>query len=257
MGAKITKLLAEFQAGHPVAKFDKEGQAGGSRKYGYASYGSVIECLKPLAAKGLAWHHQVNGFCRVGGENVLVVSTFLSHEDEEVACQCEIPMPPNIQTLGSYITYLKRYQLVAMCGMTADEDDDGAAAQSEQTATPAKSRAKAAAAPAESDTLKAAMSTLAQANTSTTRQQFLALANARVKQGKLTSDDYVKLCTKLILMVQDSDELTTGIQNLINVAEEDKSISETDASVLGSEINRRVKQIESVAKIGGRMKAGV
>ena len=256
MGVKITKLLAEFQAGHPVAKFDKEGQAGGSRKYGYASYGSVIECLKPLAAKGLAWTHCVSS-CGVNDTHVLRVSTMLTLEDESLETIIDYPMPPNIQTLGSYITYLKRYQLVALCGMTADEDDDGAAAQSEQTATPAKSRAKAAAAPAESDTLKAALSMLAQANTSTKRQEFLALANARVKQGKLTPDDYVKLCTKLILMVQDSDELTTGIQNLINVAEEDKSISETDASVLGSEINRRVKQIESVAKIGGRMKAGV
>jgi len=148
MGVKITKLLAEFQAGHPVAKFDKEGQAGGSRKYGYASYNSVIECLKQLAAKGLSWSHQVNGFCRGNGDNVLVVSTFLHYGDEEVACQCERPMMPDIQKLGSEITYLKRYQLVALCGMAADEDDDGAAAMPEQTA---KAKAKAKPAPMEAE----------------------------------------------------------------------------------------------------------
>lgn len=266
MPEKLSKLLAEFQAGNPVATFDKEGQAGGSRKYGYASYNAVIECLKPLAAKGLCWSHRVGGEWHEGDVCTLSVTTSISLGDESVETTIVRPMTPNIQTLGSEITYLKRYQLVALCGMAADEDDDGAstlptpAASGRASAKPQRPAPQPAAAaptePSKDDTLAKAIAQITKCPTSLKRQELLALVNVRLKEGKLSQAEYLTFGQKMITYITDADEVSTNIGSLFWEAHEAKKIDEDTMRSLSRAIDLRITQITQMAKVGGTMKQG-
>lgn len=98
----------------------------------YADLASVWDaCREPLAANGLA----VAQLLESDGSKA-TVKTMLLHESGEYL-ETSITAKgkdDNIQTLGSIITYLRRYSLSAMVGI-APEDDDGQAGQHGQ-ATP-------------------------------------------------------------------------------------------------------------------------
>jgi hypothetical protein len=81
------------------------------------------------------------------GENGAVsVETILMHESGEIiefAGPAVIPSKPDAQGVGSCITYLRRYNLLAITGIApADEDDDGNAASIVGTAAGKKVMAK-------------------------------------------------------------------------------------------------------------------
>jgi hypothetical protein len=81
------------------------------------------------------------------GENGAVsVETILVHESGEIiefAGPAVIPSKPDAQGVGSCITYLRRYNLLAITGIApADEDDDGNAASIVGTAAGKKVMAK-------------------------------------------------------------------------------------------------------------------
>jgi hypothetical protein len=269
--SELSKLLAEFQAGSPVAKFDSEGQAGGSRKYGYASYNAVIECLKPLAAKGMSWSHAVGGQWHGPDDYELTVTTTLRLKDEQISTSISHPLPPNIQQAGSVITYLKRYQLVALTGMAADEDDDGSAAMPDGSKAAAKPRAVAPprqpkadapvadAPPADSDKsiLTLALAEIRKCSTSIKRQELLARVNARLKQKKMTEAEYLTFAKQMITYITDGDEVSTNIGSLFHEAHEAKAISDASMRTLTQAIDLRITQIEKMREIGGTVKQGV
>jgi hypothetical protein len=81
------------------------------------------------------------------GENGAVsVETILVHESGEIiefSGPAVIPSKPDAQGVGSTITYLRRYNLLAIAGIApADEDDDGNAASIVGTAAGKKVMAK-------------------------------------------------------------------------------------------------------------------
>jgi hypothetical protein len=43
---------------------------------------------------------------------------------EWISCEASVKNPPNIQQMGSNITYLRRYVLASVIGIVGDEDDD-------------------------------------------------------------------------------------------------------------------------------------
>lgn len=97
----------------------------GNYSYNYADLGSVLGHVRPiLAAHRLAVVQPVES---AGGQ--LHVATVLVHASGErfLSPPLTIQQPPKPQDLGSAITYLRRYSLLAALGL-ATEDDDGAAA---------------------------------------------------------------------------------------------------------------------------------
>ena len=87
----------------------------------------MIETARPiLAAHGLAIVQTVN----TDAGNV-EVSTTLIHESGEAIEFPALTMPAGStpQALGSLITYLRRYSLMAAVGVAADDDDGAIAAQ--------------------------------------------------------------------------------------------------------------------------------
>ena len=126
---ELTKALSQFQGSVKQPKLNKSVKVttkdGRSYTFQYADLGACISAAAPeLQKNGLAVMQTIQG-------QVLV--TTLSHSSGEYI---NSQMPLNQQTLfstafqsiGSMITYLKRYAYCAILGIVADDDDDANAA---------------------------------------------------------------------------------------------------------------------------------
>lgn len=104
-----------------------EGKA--SYTFDYATLDQVLAATVPaLSANGLAllqpFYHGPNG---------LELRTILAHSSgARLEAVTELPKSNTIQAAGSALTYLKRYQVQAILGVSSEEDDDGNAADGNQ-----------------------------------------------------------------------------------------------------------------------------
>ena len=122
------KSMASFKANPPKIDKDKA-VAYGNTKYNHASLGNVTEKISAELSKyGLSasWSTKQNGqvcvTCRITHE--------LGHSEETTLCAASDTSGSKnaIQAIGSTITYLERYTLLALTGLaTYDQDDDGIA----------------------------------------------------------------------------------------------------------------------------------
>lgn len=95
----------------------------------YASLGAVIDALKdPLSKAGLVIVQAPSG-----DERKMSVRTMVMHPESNDFLEIDTPLVldrDNMQGLGSAITYARRYALVSLFFLDADDDDDGNAASS-------------------------------------------------------------------------------------------------------------------------------
>jgi hypothetical protein len=101
-------------------------KTGGEYSYGYADLGAIIKRTRPvLAEHGIVVLQSIHDH-----GTGLAVTTTLLHESGDVNYAGPLPFPhgPDAQATGSWITYMRRYALLAALGMATGEDDDGAAA---------------------------------------------------------------------------------------------------------------------------------
>lgn len=120
----LAAALAKAQMAFPVISRDKkvtvQTKTGGTYTFNYAPLDSILSAVRgPLAENGLAISQLLDG-------DELV--TMLLHKDgQTLTGRFSLPHSENetIQTLGSAITYLRRYSLQAILGIAAEEDDDG------------------------------------------------------------------------------------------------------------------------------------
>ena len=95
------------------------------KSYSYADLGAIFDAIrKPLSECGLA----ISQFPSVDNGEV-VVQTILFHNSGQFIKE-SLRMKPadlKIQSIGSTITYGKRYSLSAILGISTEEDDDGEA----------------------------------------------------------------------------------------------------------------------------------
>lgn len=93
-------------------------------KSNYADLNAVVSASRPFLTKnGLSVIQRV-----MTDEGKIFLLTRLCHMSGQwMESKCPITPPKNdIQTLGSYITYLKRYNYASVVGVVAaEEDDDG------------------------------------------------------------------------------------------------------------------------------------
>ena len=99
----------------------------GKYSYNYCDLSDVIAaCRRPLSDQGIAFVQSpyVHG-------NIVWVTTLLMHQSGQwISCSLSAEVSDNRpQTLGSAITYLRRYSLSPMVGIAPDEDDDAQTAQ--------------------------------------------------------------------------------------------------------------------------------
>ncbi len=119
--AEIAKALSAFQGEVKQPLKDKDNPFFKSK---YVPLENVVEAITEISAKhGLSFlQYPVNQESRVG------IITILMHSSGEFIGTEPIfatPAKQDAQATGSVITYLKRYALSAVFGITSDQDDDG------------------------------------------------------------------------------------------------------------------------------------
>ena len=88
-------------------------------KSNYITLDGILEYIRPLLSKNQIWLVQE----AKGLENHVSVRTSLYHSSGEFL-EME-PSKNDPQVVGSLITYMKRYQLAALLGISSEVDDDG------------------------------------------------------------------------------------------------------------------------------------
>lgn len=120
--AALNAALAKAQADFPAIKRGKTVNTG-TYSYSYAPLDAILDAVRePLSKNGLALVQLLDG------EGI---RTELRHKDGGVI-GATFPLhhvPEKPQELGSMLTYLRRYGVVAILGIAPEDDDDGAAAQ--------------------------------------------------------------------------------------------------------------------------------
>src|SRR5215831_11510908 len=130
--AALNAALAAAQGEFPPIPKDKHVEAK-AYSYSYAPLDAILAAVRPILSKhGLAVSQQLE--TTDGGQPAL--RTELRHSEGGVLGSSwpltQIPDGP--QQLGSLLTYLRRYALVALLGIAAEDDDDAAQAQQAQQA---------------------------------------------------------------------------------------------------------------------------
>lgn len=126
--AALAEALAKFQSEVKQPFKDKSNPFFNSK---YVPLENIVEVITQTApSHGLSFiQYPVNN------ENKVGIVTMLMHKSGEFI-QTEpifaLPGKQDAQGAGSVITYLKRYSLAAVFGITSDEDDDGNAASNPQ-----------------------------------------------------------------------------------------------------------------------------
>jgi len=107
----------------------------------YADLASVVSASRPYLTKnGLSVIQQI----RTTDDGATILASILGHSSGQwIETTLRVIPPKNdIQTLGSYLTYIRRYSYAALIGVVAaDEDDDGEVAQAHSRETFAKGSA--------------------------------------------------------------------------------------------------------------------
>ena len=118
---ELAKALASF---HSEVKQPVKDKTNPFFKSTYVDLTGVVEAITSTAPKhGLSFiQYPVNQDNKVGVVTVLMHASGEFIETEPVFAQ---PGKNDAQAVGSVITYLKRYSLSAVFGITSDEDDDG------------------------------------------------------------------------------------------------------------------------------------
>lgn len=120
----INDLLAELvEVQNELPTMPKNTKAYG---YKYTDLDTITQTIKPILHKhGIGYMQSVGGF-----DNITTLTTRLFNkkgeyiEDVAVLPKIESTKNNNAQTLGMAITYMRRYCLCALLGITSDEDID-------------------------------------------------------------------------------------------------------------------------------------
>jgi hypothetical protein len=121
-----------------TAKVEMKG--GGTYTYKYANLSNISDQMLPLlAGLGLSWQTMP----RLNAAGTFVLYYRLWHvSDSGVEGEWPITHSGTMQSVGSAITYARRYALCAVTGLAPEDDDDDAAKASQQEAEQAKGRGR-------------------------------------------------------------------------------------------------------------------
>jgi hypothetical protein len=126
--AKLTAALAAAQGEFPTIEkkqtatvTGKEGRQGYS--YSYADLADVLAAVRPVLARhGLALTQSTE---HIDGGKVLLTTTLRHVGGGKLKSKVELGQSPgNPQQFGGALTYLRRYEIVTLLGIAAEEDRD-------------------------------------------------------------------------------------------------------------------------------------
>jgi hypothetical protein len=126
----LLKALAEFQQSVPVIHKGTQGYG-----YSYANLATIFEIINPILKANKL------GFTQLVGDNNIKTIIFHYESGEQLETITTIPQGTNLkgmndfQTLGSAITYIRRYALSSALGLITDKDTDASGEQIKPVAT--------------------------------------------------------------------------------------------------------------------------
>lgn len=126
LAGALAKAQGAFEAIGKTREVRVKTRDGGSYTFAYAPLDEVLRAVRPgLAGNGLALTQTV-----ADGEKGRRMTTTLLHESGEwMSSTTTLPgQATTAQEFGSQITYMRRYAIVSILGVVADEDDDANAA---------------------------------------------------------------------------------------------------------------------------------
>jgi hypothetical protein len=124
----LLKSLAEFQQEVPVIHKGTQGYG-----YSYANLATIFDVINPILKKNKL------GFTQLVGDNNIKTIIFHYESGEQLETTTTIPQGTNLkgmndfQTLGSAITYIRRYALSSALGLITDKDTDASGEQVKPT----------------------------------------------------------------------------------------------------------------------------
>lgn len=189
---EIAAALAKAQA---VIKPPKKNRTanikmknGGTYSYKFADLTDCYAAALPVLSKnGLSVTHTMN-YCDEGG---IALHTRLLHSSgQELHSVLPLPNYDNPQSLGSLLTYFKRYAFCAIIGLSSEEDDD---AQSVVNQAPSKGKTMVGASGAKRSNLV----------TEAQRKRLFAITN----NMNITQDE-IKLALQTLFNKKSSKDLT-------------------------------------------------
>ena len=132
--AELYAARIKARAEYPVVPMNRNAniptKSGGKIKFRYADLSSIVSAVTPVLVKhGLAVTHEFDA-----GDMV----TTLSHEGG-AHVQSRMPMPrfgEDPKKWGAAVTYCRRYSLLCILGLVADEDHDATALEPEPEPEP-------------------------------------------------------------------------------------------------------------------------
>lgn len=194
--AELAKALSAFQG---EVKQPLKDKANPFFKSKYVPLENVVEAVSATASKhGLSFlQYPLNQENKVGIITILMHSSGEWIESEPIFAT---PTKQDAQATGSVITYLKRYSLSAIFGITSDEDDDGNQAsgnyqqQPQQYQQPRKQQAPVNdnITPAQSKALRAKLNNIAHVN----GQDLQTVYISALRHLKMPDDTNSKSLTK-------------------------------------------------------------
>ena len=138
MSSTIAKLaLAQTKVQKEIKDLPKESK-GFAHKY--TTFDKLVQYLRPILSKhGISFIQMPCG----DNENVGVITIYMHTSGEYISSKIEtqiIQAQNKYQSMGSAITYFKRYSLASFVGIASDEDTDGNVKGAPQTTQPAKKK---------------------------------------------------------------------------------------------------------------------
>ena len=123
LNAALAAAQGEFTAIAREKQVKVETRTGGTYEFSYAPLDAILTAVRPVLSRhGLSVTQRLED---VGGRPGL--RTELRHAEGGVL-GASFPLatvPESPQQLGSLLTYLRRYALVALLGVATEDDDDG------------------------------------------------------------------------------------------------------------------------------------
>lgn len=119
---ELFTALAKAQAEMQTAGLSQENPYFKTR---YAGLAAIVKASRPALTKnGLSIIQQL----LLHDDGHTVLHTLLCHNSGQwIESRMRITPPKNdVQSMGSYITYLRRYSIAALCGIVASDEDDDA-----------------------------------------------------------------------------------------------------------------------------------
>ena len=123
----LLKSLCALQAEIPTMPKDTDGYG-----YKYTNLDTIVATIKPLLAKhNIGYIQPITTTCFDGMKPCTAITTRIFNADgeyiEDTAILPEITVGKTnaAQNMGAAITYMRRYALCSMLGITSDEDVDG------------------------------------------------------------------------------------------------------------------------------------